>query len=136
MIEPTELDADWISDALADLIPESLDDRVWIQEEPQEVEGRLVNRFRGRTSNLVVLVSVAPLHLKGSDEKKVSYQVTIFKEKDGKVKRPNTADINRVRSAFFMRDLAPNERSYEGTVGDSKAHHIFAVIDEKLIIIP
>ena len=131
-IQPTDSDGDWVAEALDGLAPLEALDSIWQFEGVRDNEDHAVNKFRQRGTNLVVLVAINPIQVKGDDdEKKVSYHVTICKEQDGKIKKPNQADIGRARSAFFLRDLRPEEKHHEGTVGDSRAHHILAVIDHK-----
>ena len=131
-IQPTESDGDWVAEALAGLAPLEGLDSVWQFEGVRDNEAHAVNKFRQQGTDLVVMISINPLQMKGEEgEKKVSYQVTICKEKDNKIKKPNQADISRARAAFFLRDLLPEEKVHEGTIGDSRAHHILAVIDHR-----
>lgn len=126
-LQPTEKDGEWVGEALEGVLPDELDGNVWVPEEPVDKEGVTANRFRLRGQNLIVLASVAPLQFKDSEERKANYHLTIFKEDEGKIKRPNTADINRVRETFICRPLKEGEQVYEGSVGDSRAHHIMMV---------
>ena len=135
LIQPTEADGEWIGEALAGVLPEEFDSRVWLQEQPTEYEGRLVNRFRQLGQNLVVLVAVSPINVQGSDEKKAGYHVIIFKEDQKKIKRPNEADISRARKTFFRRDPTGTELVHQGPLGDSKAYHVMSVFPWKPIIL-
>lgn len=132
-IQPTESDGDWVAEALDGLAPLDAIDGIWQFEGVRDQEDHAVNKYRQRGTDLVVLIAINPIQVKGDDddEKKVSYHVTICREQNGKIKKPNPADISRVRSAFFLRDLLPEEKIHEGRVGDSRAHHILAVIDHK-----
>jgi len=131
-LQPTESDGDWVSEALDGVAPLEALDSVWVFEGVKDHEDHAVNKFRQKGTDLIVMVAINPVKVKGdSEEKKVSYHVTICREKEGKIKQPNEADISRARSAFFLRDLRPEEKHHEGTVGDSRAHHILAVIDHK-----
>lgn len=125
---PTEDDGDWVYQALEGLAPLEAIDAVWQFEGVQDHGEHAVNKYREKGSNLVVLVAINPIRMQSEDEQRVSYHVTICREKDGKIKKPNQADISRARRTFFLRDLTPEERVHEGTVGDSRAHHILAVI--------
>lgn len=134
-LQVTEADGEWIGEALDGVLPAELDARVWIQEDPKEISpGRLANRFRQMGKNLVVLASVAPIKIHGTDEKRVSYHVMTYNEVGGKVQKANDADISRVRKTFFQRELTSEERSYEGTVGESKAHHIMTVFKRPSLV--
>lgn len=134
-ILPTEQDGEWVGEALAGVLPEELDSRVWIQGEETEFEGKTTNQFHMRGQNLNVLATVSPLTIKDSDTKKVSYHVIAFRREGDKIKKPNTADISRVRGTFFGRELTTEEKVYEGPVGDSKAYHFMTVFEWKPIII-
>jgi len=132
----TEKDGEWIGEAMEGVLPSEMDSRVWLQEEATEVSpGRLANKFRELGHNLVVLASVAPIHVHGSEEKKVSYHVIAYRAEGDKVKKPNEADISRVRKTFFCRDLTSEERVYEGSVGESKAYHFMTVFKQPSIIL-
>ncbi len=134
-IAATEQDGEWVGEALAGVLPDELDSRVWIQGEETEYEGRLTNQFHMRGQNLHVLACVSPLHIQDSDVKKVSYHVIAYRRDGNKVKKPNAADISRVRGTFFGRDLKPEEKIYEGQVGDSKAYHFLTVFEYKPIVV-
>jgi hypothetical protein len=135
-IQPTESDGEWVTEALDGLVPLDSLDSVWQFEGVRDQEDHAVNKFRQRGTQLVVLVAINPIQVKDDDDaKKVSYHVTICREQDNKIKKPNQADISRARSAFFLRDLTPEEKVHEGTIGDSRAHHILAVVDHKPRII-
>jgi len=127
-ILPTEEDGDWVAETLDGLAPLDGIDHVWQFEGVRDQGEHAVNKYREKGSNLVVLVAINPIQVKGDEEKKVSYHVTVCREQDGKIKKPNEADINRARRSFFLRDLTTEERVHEGTVGDSRAHHILAVV--------
>lgn len=135
LIQPTEKDGEWVGEALAGVLPDELDSRVWIQGKETEYEGRLTNQFMLKGRDLVVLATVSPLQIANSDEKKVSYHVIAFRRDGDKIKRPNEADISRVRQTFFARDLTPEEKIHEGQVGDQKAHHWMTVFTWKPIIL-
>lgn len=131
-IQPTEADGEWVAEALDGLAPLDGIDPMWQFEGVQDREKHAINRYRQKGTNLVVMVSINPIQMKGDDEKKVSYHVTIAREKEGKIKKPNAADISRARKAFFLRELTTEERVHEGSVGDSRAHHIMAVVEHKI----
>ena len=61
LLPVTEADGEWVGEAMAGVLPSELDARVWIQEEPIEVEGKPANKFRMRGQNLIVLATVAPV---------------------------------------------------------------------------
>lgn len=134
-ILPTEKDGEWVGEALAGVLPDELDSRVWLQGPETEFEGRLANQFSLKGRDLHVLAAISPLQIQDSDVKKVSYHVVAFRKDGDKVKRPNEADISRVRQAFFMRDLTSSERIHEGGVGDSKAYHFVTIFEYKPIVI-
>tara|TARA_R100000656_G_scaffold104176_1_gene76261 strand:+ start:291998 stop:292480 length:483 start_codon:yes stop_codon:yes gene_type:complete len=135
-LQVTESDGEWISETIQDIMPGILGEE-WLEEGVQDTKGgAALNRFRQRGTNLVVMVSIRPIRLAADPSaKKVAYTVTVARDEDGKIRKPNTADINRARSTFFSRDLTETERQYEGTIGDSKAHHIMAVIDWSPIVV-
>lgn len=120
---PTESDGEWIGEALHGILPEEMDGKEWVQLDPTEYEGHLTNQFVLRSQNLVVLARVSPLYVQGTEDKYANYHVVTYRREGGKVKKPTAADVTRVRRAFFLRELAPSEVVYEGTVGDSRAHH-------------
>tara|TARA_R100001132_G_scaffold27409_2_gene33163 strand:- start:2986 stop:3444 length:459 start_codon:yes stop_codon:yes gene_type:complete len=129
-IAPTEDDGDWVAQALTGVAPLESISNDWIFEGVKDHEGASVNKYREKGSSLIVLVAINPVRVKGnSEKKKVSYHVTVCREKDGKIKKPNEADISRARRTFFLRDLNNEERVHEGVIGDSRAHHIVALID-------
>lgn len=130
-IQPTEDDGEWVAEALDGLAPLETIDPIWQFEGVRDQGEHAVNKYREKGSNLVVLVAINPVGIKGSDEKKVSYHVTVCREQDGKIKKPNAADISRARQSFFLRDLTSEEKVHEGTVGDSRAHHIVALVEHK-----
>jgi hypothetical protein len=134
-ILPTEQDGEWVGEAMAGVLPDELDSRVWLQGEETEFEGKTTNQFSMRGQNLHVLATISPLQIKDSDVKKVSYHVITFRRDGDKIKKPNAADITRVRNTFFGRDLKPEEKVYEGQVGDSKAYHFMSVFEYKPIIL-
>lgn len=134
-ILPTEKDGEWVGEALAGVLPDELDDRIWVQTNDMEYEGRLANQFYQKGQNLFVLATISPIQVADSDVKKVSYHVIAFRREGDKIKRPNAADLSRVRSTFFCRDLSPTEKVYEGPVGDSKAHHFLTIFEYKPIVL-
>lgn len=134
-ILPTEQDGEWVGEAMAGVLPDEFDSRVWVQGEETEFEGKLTNQFHMRGQNLHVLATVAPLQIADSDVKKVSYHVIAYRRDGDKIKKPNAADITRVRNTFFGRELKSEEKVYEGPVGDSKAYHFMSVFEWKPIII-
>jgi hypothetical protein len=134
-ILPTEQDGEWVGEALDGILPEELDARVWVQGPETEFEGKLANQFHLKGQNLYVLATVAPLHVKDSDTKKVSYHVIAFRREGDKIKKPNPADISRVKGTFFGRELRPGEKVHEGPVGDSRAYHFMTVFEYKPVVI-
>ena len=131
-VMPTDEDGDWVYQALEGLAPLDGLDSIWEFQGVRDHEQHAINKYKQKGTNLVVLVAINPLQVKDAEEgegKRVSYHVTICREKDGKIKKPNQADISRARRHFFLRDLTPEERAHEGTVGDSRAHHIMAVVN-------
>jgi len=127
LLPVTEADGEWVGEAMEGVLPSELDSRIWVQEDPVEVEGNPANKFRLRGQNLVVLATIAPVLVRGSEEKQASYHLIVFREEEQKIKKPNEADINRARSTFICRELKNEEMVYEGTVGNSRAHHIMTV---------
>lgn len=134
-ILPTESDAEWVSEALDGVIPSELDARVWLPLPETEYNGQTANQFCLKGQNLTVLAVVAPMQITNSDVKQVAYHIITYRRDGDKLKKPNTADINRVRSSFFCRDLKPEEKVYEGVVGDSRAYHIMTAFEHKPIIV-
>lgn len=134
-ILPTEKDGEWVGEALAGVLPEELDSRVWVQTPDIEYEGRLTNQFYEKGQNLFVLVSISPINIEGSDTKQVGYHVVTFRREGDKIKKPNTADVSRVRGTFFGRSPTSKEMRYEGTVGDSRAYHFMTIFEHKPNII-
>ena len=133
--ERTELKAEdrqWVSEALHGLAPTKMDKREWIPLGSGEHNGTPVTRYRMTGRNVVVLLSVTPVVLRKSSqfsEKRVSYHVTIAKVDGDRVSTPNESEIAAARRTFFKRDLRPEERKHEGRMGDSKAHHIVALVE-------
>jgi len=132
---PTEADGEWTGDLLEDVLPKELDSHEWVQLEPREVSGSLVNQFKHTRSNLVVMASVSPIVQKGSEDRKVSYHLIIANMINGKTKKPTVSDINRAKDTFICRSLEPEEVTYEGQTEGSKAHHVICVFVEKSRII-
>lgn len=131
----TESDGDWVGNILDDVLPNEMDNRIWIQLEPREVEGSLVNQFKFARSDLTVMASVSPIIQKGAEARKVSYHLVISQVKGNKVKKPTVADVNRVKDTFIRRSLEPGEIVFEGPMDGSKAHHVICVFSEKSRII-